>query len=1005
MMDNEENDVVESTAKSNKLIGFATVLCCLMLFGTLTPLTSHPILNRGEDSSGDELQSVFRDHSFRSLPRSLKSTTSHEQQRRSLSVVNTNACQSIPRIKQQQRGQIPPAYLATYPGSGSRITRQLIKALTGLPIQKEHAELPKNDAVAIQTRFPHKSGSLVGWDNDIHRAILLIRNPLHALPSLFDELYSSSKHLPAHFHPDQPAAIENDASVAEWVSWRDRMFDSQIISFREFIQYWVKRYGDQNERLILSYEDLMDEKTGIKETTRLIEFLRRKNVDTVELNDVPCVWKTVLAKGGGDDLDDGDDAADVGSRRRLRTNDMNLAKSWQSEVSRKETDLFDGGGRRQLDSYYILHPSSIDAAPDSRPFTIEQLKAMAHVLQQLSEELYTQAGHLKRLFSRYRREIMEIAKKHNNANTNSVGEQSEVPKRPPNFHIFQVSPPGTKSALVTNWLMGLFEPDAAYTTLVTSPGLRVIQHEKQVPITTTIVTQTNEMNVVGLYKIFKPGFDEVFFVLSKSGTEADQQFDGAVCEYGNVLCIEYEEQLHHNNKELQAMVHHLTKKFHLRFANMFGPLENPVGMGEQSAIARLQEMKSALQAMQNEPYGVVDQKYGVHGNFGKEGSDQKSQQYQGDSAELNVANDSNKIPPRRLFYCGSTGSGKNINHSILGIFLVNAFFPEIVGGVPRKDDTGTEAAILLTMSSINDATPNDFLVYHMHQHCDVDVLTFPGLQLHINHPTHGFSAYGEYKPPGKNIFVIGAHEDGPHSIQLPYAMMKWWVLVKGLGSHGDIDQPTIEKFFVPSARPKNTGKNFLLYVNSHYAAYREIAAHTLSTLGPVYALGSCQGNPDAIPTAVDALRPSRCQPYTDESRPPSIIVPEDLNRRGVFYNRVTFQDFRFMLLMEDANIPGYITERIVDGFMAGTIPIYYGTSQIFDIFNPKAFIYYDVNNPQEALDRIRYLEDNTDAYQQMLNEPILADGERTIEKYFSFDDTIGNGMLKRRVRSKLGFST
>jgi len=110
-----------------------------------------------------------------------------------------------------------------------------------------------------------------------------------------------------------------------------------------------------------------------------------------------------------------------------------------------------------------------------------------------------------------------------------------------------------------------------------------------------------------------------------------------------------------------------------------------------------------------------------------------------------------------------------------------------------------------------------------------------------------------------------------------------------------------------------------------------------------------------------------------------------------------------MLAMEDANIPGYITGGIVDGFMAGTVPIYYGTTQIFDIFNPKAFIYYDVNNPQEALDRIKYLEDQPDAYQQMLNEPILADGERTIEKYFSFDDTIGNGVLKNRVRRKLGF--
>ena len=47
--------------------------------------------------------------------------------------------------------------------------------------------------------------------------------------------------------------------------------------------------------------------------------------------------------------------------------------------------------------------------------------------------------------------------------------------------------------MATNWLMGLFEPEADVTTLVTRPGLAVYQYELKVPITTTIVTQTNEV--------------------------------------------------------------------------------------------------------------------------------------------------------------------------------------------------------------------------------------------------------------------------------------------------------------------------------------------------------------------------------------------------------------------------------------------------------------------------------------------------------------------------------
>lgn len=227
-----------------------------------------------------------------------------------------------------------------------------------------------------------------------------------------------------------------------------------------------------------------------------------------------------------------------------------------------------------------------------------------------------------------------------------------------------------------------------------------------------------------------------------------------------------------------------------------------------------------------------------------------------------------------------------------------------------------------------------------------------------------------------------------------------------MGSNGELDQPTMDKFFDPSARPTNTAQHFLLYVNSHYIAYRELAVFQISRLGyPVHALGSCQGNYKSIPIVVDPTRPPRCKPFTDDERPGTIVVNEDLNRQGTssYFNRVVFQDFRFMLLMEDASIGGYITERIVDGFLSGTVPIYYGSPQVMDIFNPKAFIYYDINKPQAAIDRIKYLEMNPSAYIQMLNEPLLANGQETIEKYFSFDDSIGNGMLKKRVRSKLGF--
>jgi hypothetical protein len=107
--------------------------------------------------------------------------------------------------------------------------------------------------------------------------------------------------------------------------------------------------------------------------------------------------------------------------------------------------------------------------------------------------------------------------------------------------------------------------------------------------------------------------------------------------------------------------------------------------------------------------------------------------------------------------------------------------------------------------------------------------------------------------------------------------------------------------------------------------------------------------------------------------------------------------------MENRNAKGYITEKILNAFMAGCIPIYYGTPDVFDIFNKRAFIWYDVKDPQSALDRIAYLEENRTAYDEVLKEPILAHGEETIRKYFSWNDELGHGAIKWHIRDMLGF--
>jgi hypothetical protein len=105
--------------------------------------------------------------------------------------------------------------------------------------------------------------------------------------------------------------------------------------------------------------------------------------------------------------------------------------------------------------------------------------------------------------------------------------------------------------------------------------------------------------------------------------------------------------------------------------------------------------------------------------------------------------------------------------------------------------------------------------------------------------------------------------------------------------------------------------------------------------------------------------------------------------------------------MEHAKEHEYVTEKILMAFLGGCIPIYYGSDMVLDIFHPDSFVYYDIENPQSAIQQIQSLEGNPALYQQMLSRPILRDGENTIAQYFSFSDNIGGGKLKERIRQKL----
>ena len=51
-----------------------------------------------------------------------------------------------------------------------------------------------------------------------------------------------------------------------------------------------------------------------------------------------------------------------------------------------------------------------------------------------------------------------------------------------------------------------------------------------------------------------------------------------------------------------------------------------------------------------------------------------------------------------------------------------------------------------------------------------------------------------------------------------------------------------------------------------------------------------------------------------------------------------FSSYKFSLAMENSNGDRYISEKLVESFISGTIPIYYGDYLIDEYINPRSFI-------------------------------------------------------------------
>lgn len=84
-------------------------------------------------------------------------------------------------------------------------------------------------------------------------------------------------------------------------------------------------------------------------------------------------------------------------------------------------------------------------------------------------------------------------------------------------------------------------------------------------------------------------------------------------------------------------------------------------------------------------------------------------------------------------------------------------------------------------------------------------------------------------------------------------------------------------------------------------------------------------------------------------------------------------NYKFSLAIENVSHEGYCTEKLIESFAAGTVPIYWGAPDIAEYFNPKAFINcHDFTSFEEIIERIKDIDNDDEKYCMMLKEPVFS---------------------------------
>jgi alpha(1,3/1,4) fucosyltransferase len=183
-------------------------------------------------------------------------------------------------------------------------------------------------------------------------------------------------------------------------------------------------------------------------------------------------------------------------------------------------------------------------------------------------------------------------------------------------------------------------------------------------------------------------------------------------------------------------------------------------------------------------------------------------------------------------------------------------------------------------------------------------------------------------------------------------------------------EPTVDVDALYRPRPLPSAANkdlFCCFVASHLEHHRMLAVERLAGVGRVDVFGLVAGNP---------YQASKFE-----------LLPR----------------YRFNLCFENSIFPGYYTEKLLQAWVGGCIPLYYSDSWFALDFNPRALINrIDFSTIDEFVRHVAAVNASHAAMTELYDQPLLVGKRPTLDHAIDFTKKACARILNDSARARLG---